>query len=111
MVQAFVGQAGRAVVRMVDANGRETNTYDTMTGITYASTDPDVVSVVDEDVEPKDATLMANDVGQATLTCTFDGDPGDGIRQIMLQSEPIDVVEPPPGEAVGGTFEVTFAQV
>jgi hypothetical protein len=111
MVQAYVGQQGTAIVRMFDADGRETDSYDTMAGIQYDSSDSSVVSVVDEDAEPKDATLMAHAEGQATITCMFDGDPGDGERQITLQSDTIEVVMPPPGQAVTGRFEVTFNQV
>lgn len=111
MVQAFVGQKGTAKVTMYDADGRQTDSYDVMSGIQYSSTDPNVVSVLNEDEEPRDAELMAHAEGQATITCTFDGDPGDGLRSITLQSPPIDVVLPPPGQAVTGTFEVVFAEV
>jgi hypothetical protein len=113
MVDVFRGQTGRAVVRMFDAEGDETDHYDRMTGIIYSSTDATVISIVDEDVEPKDAEIVAHvasDVPQK-LTCQFDGDPGDGVRTIMLESEEIMVLEPPPGEAVTGTFEVEFRPV
>ena len=111
MVEVFVGQKGKAVIKMHDAQGRETNTYDTITGIQYTVDNPELVSVVDEDAEPKDAELEALAPGTTNIGCQFDGDPGDGVRTIMLESEDIIVSEPPPGEAVSGIFEVTFTEV
>ena len=98
-------------VKMRDAQGRETDNYDTITGIRYETDDDDVVTIVDDDALPKDARLEAVGVGISKVRCTFDGDPGDGLREIVLQSEDIEVVEPPPGEAVTGEFTVTFQPV
>ena len=111
VVQAFVGQTGNAIVKMLDAQGNETDNYDTITGIRYEFADDEVVTIVDDDALPKDAHLEAVGVGVSKVRCTFDGDPGDGLREIILESEDIEVVEPPPGEAVSGEFTVTFQPV
>jgi hypothetical protein len=108
MVEAHIGELGIAEVVMHDADGNPTDSYDTMTGISYASTNPTAVNVVDDDAEPKDARVeflaLADGV---TITCTFDGDPGDGERPITLVSEEINVV---PGEATGGEIKIRFTQ-
>lgn len=112
MVDVYVGQTGRAVVKMRDAEGRETDVYDKTTNISYSSSNDAVVSVVDDDAEPKDCrlqALVASPDEDVFITCTFDGDPGDGVRGVVLQSEAIRVLEPPPGEAVSGEFTVEFA--
>ena len=113
MVEAIVGQLGKAKVVMRDADGRETDSYDEMIGIGYESSNPDAVSVVDDDAEPRDARLefLAPTDEPVFIDVTFDGDPGDGMRPIRLRSDGITVVLPPPGDAVSGDVIVEFTQV
>lgn len=109
MVQAHVGDIGVAEVHMTDAQGNDTDSYDVMSGISYVSSDPDSIEVVDDDAEPKDARLnfLALTDAPQQVTVTFDGDPGDGVRSITLVSEDIEVV---PGPATGGTVTIRFTQ-
>jgi hypothetical protein len=93
---------------MLDAQGNETDHYDLMEGIQYTSDDPAVATIVDDDAMPKDARIEAVGLGTTRLHCRFDGDPGSGLREILLESEEIVVV---PGPATGGEFTVTFTQV
>jgi hypothetical protein len=115
MAEALVDQTGNCLVRMYDSAGKETDSYDKMTGISYEVSDPSKLEVVDDDEEPKDAALTAIAATEpdtpVIITCRFDGDPGDGERPIVLQSEPITIREPEPGEAVSGEFTVQFHQV
>lgn len=112
MVQLFVGDIAKAVVVMYDSDGRETDTYDKITGIAYETDVPDVVTIVDEDAQPKDAEIEAVGVGVTSCRCRFDGDPGDGVTEILLQTEKIEVVLPPPGHAASGEMKVvTLTQV
>jgi hypothetical protein len=112
MPDVYVGQRGTSVVKMYDDQGRETDSYDKITGIAYDSTNPAALSISDPDAEPKDAEIVATAVGQnITLSCTFDGDPGDGERSIRLEAGPFNVLEPPPGEAATATFEVVWEPV
>ena len=110
MADAHIGDLGRAVVKMTDANGNPTDSYDNMSGIQYESSDPSKVTVVDDDAEPRDATLeflALTEGAPVTITVRFDGDPGNGERAITLQSEPINVV---PGEATGGEVQIVFTE-
>ena len=107
MVQAFVGQKGRCeVTKLYDAQGRETDNYDKIAGFRYETDDAEVVTVVDDDALPKDARLEAVGVGVSRVRVIFDSDAGAGVRERTIQSEEIEVLEPPPGEAVTGEFVV-----
>jgi hypothetical protein len=99
-VEAQLGQPVKALVKMFDANGQETDSYDKMTGIKYTSRNPDVATIVDEDAEPKDAMIQTLSLGEVQFDVIFDGDPGDGVREIALLSDVLRVVPVPPGEAV-----------
>jgi hypothetical protein len=110
MTEAFPGQTGVGTVKILDADGRETEDWDMSGGIQYESSDSAVASIVDEDLNPKDATVAAHALGTATLTAKFDGRVGPDENMITLQAI-VDVVQPPPGAAVGGTFEVVWEQV
>lgn len=109
MVEVNTAQTGFARVVMLDVDGNETTEYDVAGGVTWEVSDSTLVEVVDDDAEPTDVEfrfLAAG--GPVTINCTFDGDPGGGVRQIELQSEEITIVEPPVEGAVGGRVEITF---
>jgi hypothetical protein len=108
-VQAHIGDTGVVAVEMTDEQGNLTDTYDKITGIRYDSSNPNAVSVLDEDAEPKDAEVefKALTTEPARITVTFDGDPGSGVRPITLVSEDIEVVA---GEATGGTVTIRLVQ-
>lgn len=112
MAEVHIGETGKVIVRMKDANGNETDSYDKMSGVTYTSTHPGMVDVVDADAEPKDAELSFSALTptgeDAFINVSFDGDPGDGVRQVALVSEAIHVV---PGDAVAGTVEIVVTPV
>ena len=109
-IEAHIGDLGVAEVVMRDSPSNPTDRYDSMSGIAYSSSHPTAVNVVDDDAEPKDARvefLALTNGEEATITCTFDGDPGDGITTVVLVSEGIMVV---PGDAVGGEIKIRFVQ-
>lgn len=54
MVDAHIGDLGIAEVVMRDASGQVTDSYDTMNGIIYSSSNPSAVNVIDDDAEPKE---------------------------------------------------------
>lgn len=116
MVEVFFGQAGRAVVKMFDDQGRATTKYDEIAGVSYTSDAPDIVGINDEDANPFDATfsfLRPHAAGEAPtrVRVAFDGAPGDPERPINLQSEEITVLEPPPGEAFTGVVDIELSPV
>lgn len=108
--QAYPGQVGKGVVKIYDADGNETTNWDVGGGISYQSSDESVATVVDTDANPQDCQVTAHAVGQARITCSFDGKVGSDTNMIVLEAN-VEVVAPPPGAAVGGTFEVVFEQV
>ena len=110
MADARVGQVGNGTVTILDASGNPTDDWDVQGGIDYQSSAPDVVSIrPDDDTpdDPKDSIAEALALGQATLTCTFDGRVGPDEKMITLQAM-IDVV---PGAAAGGAFEFVWEDV
>lgn len=116
-MDVYAGQTGRAILRMRDAQGRETPNYDEAHGIVYGliSGPEDVARIEDEDAEPKDAritTLRAHtaDEPDSVFQVEFDGRIGPDENLVRLVSAPLRVLEPPPGEAVGGEFELVFEQ-
>lgn len=109
-VNANIGQLGVAEVEIHDANGNPTDNWDMTGGITYTSTNPDAVSVFDDDANPKDARIQFNALTteDVFIDVSFDGRVGDEVNTINLRSQSIAVV---PGEAAGGTVTVRFVQL
>ena len=115
----YTGQTGIAQAQPTDAQGRPTPNWDTATGMAYASNLPEVGTIIDDDANPLDAEIelhRPHQEGEPDLqfTCAFDGDPDPGddqTRHIVLQSQTFRVLEPPPGEATGGSFEIVWTQV
>lgn len=110
MSQGFPGQIGKGVVKLFDADSRETKVYDEAAGVQYTNSNPDVVRISDEDADPLTADFEALAEGQAIIDVTLDTRLGEEQNLLHLQAV-IDVVLPPPGEAATGTFEVVFEQV
>jgi hypothetical protein len=111
MVQAFVGQAGTAVVKLFKKDGSETDSYDQASGVVWHDAQPGVIDRSDADADPLDCELLARAVGQTSFRVELDGDPGDGVRHLVFQSESIDVVQPPDEGAFSGEFTVVFEQI
>jgi hypothetical protein len=112
MVDLHVGDSNvRARVRMRDANGNETDSYDVAGGVTWASSDPSKVAITDDDADPKDArvvVLALTGGAPVWLNVSFDGDPGDGTRAVEAQSEDINVV---PGDATTAEVVIEFTTI
>lgn len=95
-------------VTLYQASGAKTDSYDTITGITYTVSDPNAANVTDEDAEPRDGELNfaapSQPAGQDQfLEVSLDGDAGEGVVPIQMRSEPWVVVD---GPAVSGTLEL-----
>lgn len=114
-MDVFRGQTGKARVIMRDVDGRVTDDWDVTGGINWSSSHPDAVEVVDEDLEPRDASFrfpaLTPEGAEAFIEAQFDGRVGPETNAITLRSPGIRVLEPPPGEAVGGEVEITLEQV
>ena len=100
-------------VVLYQASGAETDTFDTVTGIEYSVSDPEAVEILDEDAEPRDGHLRVVQPSTPSgedqfLRCVLDGDPGDGVTEIRLESEPWVVVD---GPATGGTVTLQLRQI
>jgi hypothetical protein len=99
-----VGETAQVkVVKLVDAHGNETDTWDKISGIQYTADHPESVTVDDEDAEPRDAVVSfigLTPAGEDSFVrATLDGDPGDGVTEINLVTEAFQVVA---GPAVAG---------
>jgi hypothetical protein len=108
--QGYLGQTGIAVLKMYNAAGAETDNYDTISGVQYWSDDPSIASIVDEDANPKDATIGTHAVGTTKVYSKFDGDPGDGEREFTYEAT-VEVLPVPDGGVTEATFAVTFQPV
>ena len=107
-VDLHIGDNVRARVQMTDANGNPTTTYDVAGGIDWDSTDPDKVSIADDNADPHDARVEVLALTEGTpvrLSVSFDGDPGEGERRVSGESEEINVV---PGPATGAEVVLEF---
>jgi hypothetical protein len=95
-------------VTLYQASGAPTDSYDTITGITYTVSDPNAANITDEDAEPRDGELNfaapSQPAGQDQfLDVSLDGDAGEGVVPIQMRSEPWVVVD---GPAVSGKLEL-----
>ena len=100
-------------VTLYQASGAPTDTFDEIGGIEWSVSDPDAVEIVDEDAEPRDGQLRVVQPSQPPgqdqfLRVVLDGDPGDGVIEIRLESEPWVVVD---GPATGGTVTLQLRPV
>ena len=98
---------------LFDSSGQLTDTYDKITGIEWSVSDPDAVEILDEDAEPKDGQLKVRELSQPPgqdqfLRCVLDGDPGDGVTEIRLESVSWVVV---PGPARSGNVTMKIRQI
>ena len=108
MAQGFVGQTGRGVVTLLDAEGDPGATYDT---IAYTSGDPAVASVVADTADALQCTVTLLAPGATTITCNVDARQGADVVPLVFAVD-VDAQTPPPGEAEGGTFELgAFTQI
>lgn len=107
-----VGEHAKATVKLFDADGNPTDRFDMMTGIKYEISDPAAATIADADAEPRDVEIefvALTEVGvDEFLTVTLDGDPGDGVTEIRLESEAFQIVQ---GDAVSGTLDLELVQV
>lgn len=114
-IQAIVGQVGKAILKMIDAEGRPTPKYDDVRGVAWTSTVPDAAAVTDQDDIPMDAEIaflratLPDEM--LTLGASFDGDPSEGERSINVATDVIEIREPEPGEAFAATIEIEFVPV
>lgn len=91
--------------------GAPTRNFDTVSGLMYATTDPAVSKVVDEDADPFSGQvhmLVAAPGEDQKLTCDLDGDAGDGVTEIHIESETYEVVD---GPARAGRLTLKLRQV
>jgi hypothetical protein len=107
------GEKAKFKVTLYQASGAPTDTFDTITGITYTLTDPNCGEITDADAEPRDGelnfTAPSQPAGQDQfLNVVVDGDPGEGETRIELQSKSFVVVN---GPAVSGALELELVQV
>lgn len=111
MAEFKVGQENvKAEIELRDHAGQETQIHDLSTGITYTSSHPDAVQVVDADANPFDAEVrFLAPVQGAMIAVDLDGDPGADVRPIRLESEEINVSEDVPEGAVSGV--IRFVEV
>jgi hypothetical protein len=123
-VLAHVGENGVAEVLIYDATGAQTSNWDKTGGITYSSSNPAAVTVVDDDANPQDARVeflvvthqFNSNTGEVVpdpeadvfINVSFDGRVGPDVSTINLRSEAIQVVE---GEATSGEVIIRFEQV
>jgi hypothetical protein len=100
-------EKARVELEMLDADGNTTTNYQAGS-IKWTLSHPDSMALADEDANPLDAVLTFTELTppgeDASISVSFDGDPGTGVRTVRSQSqEPIRVVE---GEAVAGVVHV-----
>ena len=107
------GETVEFKVTLYQASGAETDTFDEVAGIEWSVSDPEAVEILDEDAEPRDGQLRVVPPSQPPgedqfLRCVLDGDPGDGVTEIRLESEPWVVVD---GPATGGAVTLQLRQI
>ena len=112
-LELHIGDTVDVKAELRDSSGAPTDTYDKITGLEWSVSDPEAVEIVDEDAEPKDCQLKIVALSQPPgedqfLRCVLDGDPGDGVTEIRLESVPWVVV---PGPASSGHVTMTIRQV
>jgi hypothetical protein len=96
----------RIEVELLDKNQDVTDVYDKATGISWESSNEELGSVVDTDVNPKDAEvelkrIMTEADPDLMFSCRLDGDPSAGVRDLQFQSDPIRVM---PGAVATGVI-------
>lgn len=100
MAQGFIGQTAEGRVVLHDADPRtEGATYETAT---FASENDSVAAVAAHPDDPLRCNVLLLSAGATRVIC--DVDPGEG--DVLNFAVDIESLVPPPGEAVGGTFEL-----
>jgi hypothetical protein len=112
MTDVYVGQKGRSIVSVKAADGRETDRYDQVAGVSYESTNPAAINIDDNDDQPKDANIeVVGEGADVMLSCTIDLVEGAGEDVRRLQAGPYNAKLPPPGQAFDATFDVVWEPV
>jgi hypothetical protein len=113
VVQAYLEQLADVRIELRDRRDVPTEVYDRLRGITWEL--PDQITIDDPDQNPLDAelTMVGLTSGEPVrVRATLDGDPDElGERLIVVESEDIEILEPPPGQAVAGRLALTLRQV
>jgi hypothetical protein len=107
MVDVSVGQTGTCRVQLRDQAGDPTEIYDSLEGVEWVSTNPDVISVADTDAMPTDAEITFSGEGSGEIECRLDGAPGGAKRLLVLRSETINVH---PAGAFSGAVEIVLQE-
>lgn len=110
-IDVSVGQGpAYAEVQLSDQFGEPTDVFDQAAGVSWESSAPNAVAFDDDD----DANLLDRPIrflaaaDGVVLTITLDGAPGPAERQLVLQSEEINVH---PAGAFSGEVVIAFRPV
>ena len=102
MATGFVGQQAAGVMKdLVDADP-STEGAAPPESVTYESSDPLVAAVAAHPDDQLKCTVLLLAPGTSTITCTVDPGAGEPWERVV----DVEALAKPPGEAVGGTFEL-----